>query len=190
MRSLFVSYPSSTPISSGVNVMRPEAIVLHHSATKDGTTVSWEAIRRYHTSYKLAGNIIDPAQVHALVAAGMPVEKPWSDIGYHFGIELIGDRYQILTGRMMTVTGAHCTQQQMNRRALGICFVGNFDLAPVPVEQLALGMRLVRSLMDLLNIGLGGVYGHRELATYKSCPGRLFDLKQFRTDLMSADYWR
>jgi hypothetical protein len=164
--------------------MRPDAIVLHHSATADGETVSWNAIRRYHTSWKCAGNIIRPDAVQAMINAGMPVERPWADIGYHFGIERVGERYEILSGRLMTETGAHCTQAGMNKRALGICFVGNFDEEPMPVPQLDLGLKLVRSLMEILGITLGRVYGHRELAHYKSCPGRKFDLKQFRTDLM------
>ena len=164
--------------------MRPDAIVIHHSLTPDGLTVSWNAIRRYHTSYRLEGLTIDPAQVNGLLDAGMPVQRPWTDIGYHFGIELVDARYEILTGRMMTETGAHCTQQRMNQRALGVCFVGNFDETPVPVPQLAAGLKLVRSLMEVFGITLGRVYGHRELAPYKSCPGRKFDLRQFRTDLL------
>jgi N-acetylmuramoyl-L-alanine amidase len=167
--------------------MIPDAIVLHHSLTKDGDTVSWDAIRTFHTSWKCEGYIVRPDQVQGLINQGAPVERPWSDIGYHFGIERINGRYEILSGRMMTEPGAHCSQNGMNKRALGICFVGAFDEMPVPVDQLALGLRLVRSLMEIFNITLGNIYGHRELAPYKSCPGKRFDLKQFRADLLAAD---
>ncbi|MBI5550728.1 MAG: N-acetylmuramoyl-L-alanine amidase [Desulfobacterales bacterium] len=164
--------------------MKPTAIVLHHSLTKDGATVSWNAIRRYHTSWKCDGIILKPEHVAGIINQGAPVERPWTDIGYHFGIELVGDRYEVLTGRMMNEPGAHCPQRGMNKKALGICFVGNFDETPVPVPQLALGLRLVRSLMDAFDISLGNIYGHRELSPYKSCPGKKFDLMQFRTDLL------
>lgn len=164
--------------------MKPSAIVLHHSLTKDGATVSWNSIRRYHTSWKCEGIILHPDHVQGIIAQGAPVERPWVDIGYHLGIELVGERYEVLTGRMLTETGAHCREKGMNGRAIGICFVGNFDEQPVPVPQLALGLRLVRSLMEAFDISLGNIYGHRELAPYKSCPGIKFDLKQFRTDLL------
>jgi len=164
--------------------MKPNAIVLHHSATKDSATVSWQAIRRYHTSYKLDGQILEYDAACKLAAAGRAVERPWADIGYHFGIELIDSHFEVMTGRMMNETGAHCTQQGMNRCSLGICFVGNFDDAAPCDKQWVLGLRLVRCLMQTYDIPVDRVYGHRELASYKSCPGKAFDLQQFRHDLM------
>jgi len=163
--------------------VKPKFIILHHSLTEDGETVSWDAIRRYHTSWKCDGVEIADDHVKAMIAQGMPVEAPWKDIGYHFGIERVGDRYEILIGRMPNEVGAHCSAGGMNFSSIGICFIGNFDKAPVPVAQLSVGIRLVRSLMAVLGIEKNRVLGHREIAPYKSCPGRKFDLNQFRADV-------
>jgi N-acetylmuramoyl-L-alanine amidase len=138
--------------------MKPKYIILHHSLTKDGRTVSWDAIRRYHTQ-----------------------RMQWRDIGYHFGIERVGKRYEILLGRMMNEVGAHC--RGMNRDSLGICFVGNFDNVPPPIEQWDLGLKLARALMEILQISQENIRGHREFAPYKSCPGERFDLDAFRNQL-------
>ena len=140
-----------------------ERIILHHSLTKDNQTVSWNAIRRYHTQ-----------------------ELHWADIGYHFGIELVGDHYEVLVGRPMTEEGAHCKEYGMNRKSLGICFVGNFDIQEPPKEQWDLGVKLVKSLMAVLAIPKGSLSGHREYAPYKSCPGKRFDMGQFRREVKNA----
>lgn len=137
-----------------------ENIILHHSLTKDSKTVSWDAIRHYHT-----------------------VELGWKDIGYHFGIELIGGHYEILTGRMMDQEGAHCRKHQMNKKSIGICFVGNFDVQEPPKEQWDLGVKLVKSLLRILAIPKSSVSGHCEYTPHKSCPGKLFDLDKFRTEI-------
>ena len=163
--------------------MIPKYIIIHHSLTKDNKTVSWNAIRKYHMSYAYNGEIISPARAIDLIGEGKAIKKPWSDIGYHYGIELVGEKYEILIGRMMNETGAHCIQQGMNSKSIGICCIGNFDANLVPEEQWKLCINLVRSLVDVLRLSKDCVYGHREFASYKNCPGNNFDLDYFRNNL-------
>ena len=141
--------------------MKPEYIIIHHSLTKDSKTVSWDAIRNYHT--KTLG---------------------WNDIGYHYGIELVGDHYEVLKGRFDNEQGAHA--RGVNHLSLGICFVGNFDVTPVPKAQWDLGISLVRSLCDGLNIPTYRVYGHHWFDQHKSCPGKLFDITAFKAAIKGA----
>ena len=139
--------------------MNPRNIIIHHSLTKDGKTVSWNAIRKYHLSLG------------------------WRDIGYHYGIELVDDHHEILVGRMMNESGAHCKQQNMNYRSLGICCIGNFDVDHVPKKQWQLCLKLVRSLVDVLQLPIDNIYGHNAFAHYKSCPGTNWSMDNFRREL-------
>lgn len=140
--------------------MKPTNIIIHHSLTKDSGTVSWSAIRRYHVE-----------TLH------------WRDIGYHYGIELVGERYEILVGRLMNEAGAHCYQQGMNTKSIGVCIVGNFDEAPPSQELWDLTVRFVKSLCVTLDIHPLRVFGHREFAGYKSCPGTQWDMEKFRQEV-------
>lgn len=149
-------------------------IVLHHSATADGPTVSWQAIRHYHVG-----------------------TNGWSAIGYNFGIELVGDEYEAFVGRSLRLAGAHCKEASMNRVGIGICVVGNFDLAPPDTYQLAALKSLVLDLMLTYGIPPENVIGHRDAGLlagydwqrgqYKSCPGKFFPLADFRERLRKGE---
>jgi len=153
-------------------------LTVHHSLTKDGQTVDWQAIRRFHTSWRYNGRIITEQEGRSLPGA----IKPWREVGYHMGIEMINDRYEILVGRMLDEAGAHTVGHNVDN--IGICFIGNFDADPVPKQQWDFGVRLVKSLYCLLCIHIGDIKGHREIARDgRTCPGRLFDLHQFRREV-------
>lgn len=146
-------------------------IILHHSLTKDSGTVSWDAIRHYHKHV-----------------------RKWDDIGYHFGVELVGETYQYMLGRHVRENGAHTKALGMNSLGLGVCLVGNFDVAPVPIDQWNKALWLCKWLCDGFDIEEHNVLGHREVGAmigkdwkageFKSCPGKNFNLNRFRTDLL------
>jgi len=165
--------------------MKPEYIILHHSLTADNKEVSWGAIRKYHKSWAYLGRIISEFEAQRYFDEGKKhlIKRPWKDIGYHFGIELVGSYYEILMGRKLHIPGAHCNQKNMNQRSWGICFVGNYDIKEVPLEMWKKGLDLVKWLLAISGLEKGKVKGHREFAKYKTCPGMKFDLDKFRDEL-------
>ena len=80
-----------------------EFIVIHHSLTEDGEVVNWQAIKKYHR------------------------DKGWTDVGYHFGLDLIGDEVEVMVGRPLNAVGAHVAEQRVNWKSIGICIIGNYD---------------------------------------------------------------
>lgn len=144
--------------------MNKKRVVIHHSATPDSPiSFSWNAIRRYHVE----------------------VNK-WRDIGYHLGFEQGADAlgkvsYEALLGRPIDADGAHCPQQNSNVEALGVVFIGNFDLAPPPHNLLIFGARHLAAFMRALGIQVSRdtVKGHYEFNSYKSCPGKYFNMDTF-----------
>jgi hypothetical protein len=155
--------------------------MIHHSATKDGQTVSWQAIRRYHMSWRHRGEIVTPQDAAKLMLAGERVERPWEDTGYHCGVELVNDHLEALLGRPENERAAACKEADMNARALHVCVVGNFDIAP-PDDALLrfLARYVVRPWLVRYDIPAERIVGHRDYAPYKSCPGALFDLDRLR----------
>jgi N-acetylmuramoyl-L-alanine amidase len=147
--------------------MIPQNVVIHHSLTKDGEVADWEAIRRYHKEV-----------------------RGWSDIGYHYGIERVGKGILLQVGRPESQPGAHTKEMHMNSKSLGICVVGNFDLAPPGLEVMRFLAEVVRRKIAEYGIPVTAVLGHREVGTmagfdwrkwqYKSCPGRHFNMDILR----------
>lgn len=163
--------------------MKPKQIILHHSLTKDNQTVSWGAIRKFHKSYAYKGKIISKEEADYCIASGQHVKKPWGDIGYHFGIELVNDSYEILMGRMPNVQGAHCRGH--NKDSIGVCFIGNYDIDTPSKGMIDKGVSLITYLCKVYNISSSQVYGHCEYSS-KTCPGARFDLNSFKSKINAA----
>lgn len=132
-------------------------IIWHCSATREGQDVKLEAIRRMHTQ-----------------------ERGWSDVGYHFVIELDGT---IREGRPLMRPGAHVSGR--NEKSIGICYIGGCDPVRVlpngqpapkdtrtPEQKAALYQLTDRLLEQFPN---ATVHGHREFAA-KACPS--FDVQK------------
>jgi N-acetylmuramoyl-L-alanine amidase len=150
--------------------VKPQYIVIHHSLTKDGLTVDWDAICRYHVE-----------------------TLGYKDIGYNWGVERVGGILVTKTGRPWNQPGAHAKEMNMNHRSLGICVVGNFDLYPPDIELLRHVKGLCFAAMVNFGIPANAVIGHREVGMmagfdwekgqYKSCPGKYFPMDTLRQAL-------
>jgi hypothetical protein len=142
-------------------VNNPEYIIIHHSATAQGDA---ETFRRAHMA------------------------KGWRDIGYHYVIgngTYSGDG-EVETGRTEAEDGAHCSVDGMNRKSIGICLVGNFDIdKPTPAQMEALE-RLCRDIMERHKIPVSKVLGHGEVAA-TNCPGKNFDMRRFRAEVLDVE---
>lgn len=150
--------------------MDPQYVIIHHSVSKDGNVADWKAIRKYH--HEVNG---------------------WSDIGYHYGIERVGNSLILQVGRPESQPGAHTKEMHMNSKSLGLCVVGNFDLAPPGLEVLRFLAEIVKRKIAEYGIPVQSVLGHREVGAmagfdwrkgqYKSCPGKYFPMDTLRAML-------
>jgi len=124
-------------------------IILHCADTPEGREVSTAEIRRWHTE-----------------------ERGWSDIGYHWVVELDGS---VHAGRPEERSGAHCKGH--NRDSIGVCYVGGADADGDPKdtrtpEQKSALASLLSEILD--RYPEAKVYGHRDFSE-KACPS--FDAK-------------
>jgi N-acetylmuramoyl-L-alanine amidase len=122
-----------------------EKVILHCSATPEGRDVSTEDIRKWHVE----GN-------------------GWSDIGYHFVIELSGD---LKIGRPLERIGAHVKGQ--NRGSIGVCYIGGMERSMSKAKDtMNRGQEATfRNLMVALRASWGelSLHGHNEFSS-KECP--------------------
>lgn len=125
-------------------------IIVHCADTPEGRDDRAADIKRWHTE-----------------------ERGWSDIGYHYVVDLDGT---IEPGRPVEKAGAHCTGH--NADSIGVCYIGGCDksMKPKDTRTDAQKASLVLLLKYLVAKYPGvTIYGHRDFAN-KSCPS--FDAKK------------
>ena len=122
-----------------------DKIIIHCSATREGQDIPVETIRKWH---------IDG--------------RGWSDIGYHFYVELDGT---IKKGRDIQKIGAHCSGN--NRSSIGICYCGGVESdGKTPKDTRTEQQK--ESLLSVLKtlkamFPEASIYSHNEFAN-KACP--------------------
>lgn len=118
-------------------------IIVHCTATREGTPVSVEQIRQWHR------------------------QRGFADIGYHYVIDLNGGIHR---GRDIDKVGAHCLNHNVN--SIGVCYVGGLDAngkakdTRTPAQKEAL-VNLLKALK--VNHPKATIHGHRDFAK-KDCP--------------------
>lgn len=131
-----------------------DLIVVHCSATPEGRDVSTEEIRQWH------------------------LDRGWSDIGYHFVVELDGS---VCDGRPVEVSGAHASGH--NKNSIGVCYVGGVDADMEPKDTRTEEQKeaLVELLQDLKSdYPDAKIIGHRDISD-KACPS--FDAAEEYKDI-------
>ena len=120
-------------------------IIIHCSATREGENIPVETIRSWHVD-----------------------GRGWSDIGYHFYIDLYGEIHK---GRDIAKIGAHVKGQ--NRNSIGICYCGGVEEDGKTPKDTRLDCQkealtaVIRTLKAMYPDAV--VHGHRDFSN-KACP--------------------
>lgn len=120
-------------------------IIVHCSATRKGENFDVAEIRRWHVE-----------------------GRGWSDIGYHFYIDLYGEIHK---GRDIAKMGAHCKGQ--NRNSIGVCYCGGVEAdGKTPkdtrnTEQKEALLCVLRTLKAMYPNAV--IHSHKDFAN-KACP--------------------
>lgn len=136
----------------------------------------------YKKAGALVGEELYTGQYVSVYVKNTKIETPWRKIGYNFGVEKANNKLCLAYGRTLMERGAHCYQQEMNDHSIGWLIIGNYDKACPDSELwkfcIKVGKEIRKEFPGIKFIG------HREVkGVTKSCPGKLWDMKQFRKDL-------
>lgn len=129
-------------------------IVVHHSATRNGSS---QAMEMYHRQKRHMENGL---AYHFVIGngSGMPDGK----------IE-IGNRWK------RQIKGGHLASDRLNEISIGICLVGNFEVDRPTAAQMQSLKALIAYLRARCNIPKSGVKTHTQINTKPTaCPGKNF----------------
>ncbi len=120
-------------------------IIIHCSATPQGSSLSFEECRRDHIMH-----------------------RHFRDIGYHYYITRDGVVHE---GRPIEKVGAHC--QGHNSHSIGVCYEGGLDANGKPADTRTDAQRkALKSLIEDLHqrFPKALIVGHHDLNPAKACP--------------------
>ena len=133
-------------------------IIIHHSATEEGDSLAFD---QYHLRRGFSGGV-----------------------GYDFVIDngtlsKVDGEIETAPRWLKQQDGRHCKASHMNKKAIGICLVGNFNEGKVTEAQMASLVYLVGTLRTYYRIPAKKIMGHGQVpGADTDCPGKKFPWQQ------------
>lgn len=158
--------PGAAPLRPVIPVYKSKRwknIIIHHSVTDVGDAHSLDVIHRRRGFNR--------------------------GLGYHFVIDngtntKIDGQIEPSTRWTKQLEGAHCSASKMNKRAIGICLVGDFTDTEPSASQMESLILLVNTLKDYYKIPSSRIMRHKDVPGARTeCPGRSFPWREFKARL-------
>lgn len=147
------------PVRAG----RWKYIVVHHSATPNGSAAGMDHYHRYKRRME------NGLAYHFVIGNGRGTPNGQIEIGRRW-------RHQL--------SGGHLASERLNDVAIGICLVGNFEKSRPTAEQMRSLYALTGYLMQRTRNSATAVRTHRQINTKPTeCPGRNFPTKTLLQNL-------
>ena len=138
-------------------------IVIHHSASANASV---KGMDYYH---RVERHMENGLAYHFVIGNGHSMKD---------GEIAIGGRW---TGQL---DGGHLASEALNRKAIGICMVGNYDEERPSKRQMESLRLLVEFLLARCHLSADAVKTHQQInPIYTRCPGRNFPGKKFLQEL-------
>jgi LysM repeat protein len=138
-------------------------IVIHHSASP---SASVKGMDHYH---RVERHMENGLAYHFVIGNGHSMKDGEIAIGGRWTAQL---------------DGGHLASEALNRKAIGICLVGNFDVDRPTKRQMDSLRSLVEYLLARCHLPPDSVKTHQQInPIYTRCPGHNFPAKSFLKDL-------
>src|SRR5438445_3383024 len=138
-------------------------IVIHHSASPNASV---KGMDYYH---RVERHMENGLAYHFVVGNGHSLKDGEIAIGHRWTAQL---------------DGGHLASEALNKKAIGICMVGNFDAERPTRRQMESLRSLVEFLLARCHLGGDAVRPHQQInPIYTRCPGHNFPAKTFLKEL-------
>src|SRR5438445_1641579 len=159
---------SSSLLPKGLNKIRVERakwkyIVIHHSASPNASV---KGMDYYH---RVERHMENGLAYHFVIGNGRSMKDGEIAIGRRWTAQL---------------DGGHLASEALNKKAVGICMVGNFDTDRPTRRQMESLHSLVEFLLARCHLSVDALKTHQQInPIYTRCPGHNFPVKTFLKEL-------
>jgi len=148
-----------------VRPRRWQYIVIHHSAVDRGSV---KGMDRFHRKER---GMVNGIAYHFVIGNGKGMPDGKIEMTHRWSGQL---------------NGGHVASAKLNRTAVGICLVGNFEKSRPTRRQIESLQKLCTYLTRKCSLSETRIQSHRKINPRPTkCPGKLFPMDRFKSDFRS-----